>query len=57
MNSFWYYIYNLFFLQLFRILVYCLQPFDKKIREGINGRKRLYEDLIINLAGLDRKKK
>jgi len=57
MNSIWFYIYNLFFLQLFRILVYSLSPFDKKIREGIRGRKRLYEDLIINLAGLDRKKR
>jgi 3-deoxy-D-manno-octulosonic-acid transferase len=31
--------------------------FNKKIKEGIRDRKKLFENLIINLAGIDRKKK
>ncbi len=56
MNTFWFYFYNIIPLPLFKIIIYLISPFDKKIREGIKGRKRLYEELIINLAGLDRSK-
>ncbi len=31
--------------------------FNKKIKEGIRDRKKLFENLIINLAGINRKKK
>ncbi|MDX1699075.1 MAG: glycosyltransferase N-terminal domain-containing protein [Melioribacteraceae bacterium] len=34
-----------------------MSPFNSKIREGIKDRHRLFKDLIINLSGLDRKKK
>jgi 3-deoxy-D-manno-octulosonic-acid transferase len=57
MNSVWFYIYNIAVLPLLKFLIYFLSLFDNKIREGIRGRKRLYEDLIINLTGLDRSKK
>lgn len=57
MKTFWFYFYNIFPLPLFKLLIYIFSLFDKKIREGIKGRKRLFEDLIINLAGLERNKK
>jgi 3-deoxy-D-manno-octulosonic-acid transferase len=57
MNSVWFYIYNIAVLPLLKFFIYFLSLFDNKIREGIRGRKRLYEDLIINLTGLDRSKK
>ena len=57
MNTFWFYFYNIIPLPLLKIVIYLLSPFDKKIREGIKGRNRLYEELIINLTGLDRTKK
>lgn len=57
MKTVWFYLYNLIALPLLKLLIYFLSIFDKKVREGIKGRKRLYEDLIINLTGLDRSKK
>lgn len=57
MNSIWFYFYNIIPLPILKLMIYLASPFDKKIREGIRGRKRLYEDLIINLSGLDRSKK
>jgi 3-deoxy-D-manno-octulosonic-acid transferase len=56
MNTFWFYFYNIIPLPLLKVVVYILSIFDKKVREGIRGRKRLYENLIINLTGLDRSK-
>lgn len=56
MNTFWFYFYNIIPLPLLKIIIYFFSPFDKKIRVGIKGRKRLYEELIINLTGLDRSK-
>lgn len=56
MKSIWFYFYNIIPLPLLKLVIYLASPFDKKIREGIRGRKRLYEDLIINLSGLDRSK-
>jgi len=57
MKSFWFYFYNFFTLPLLKLAFYFLGIFDKKIRAGIRGRRRLFENLIINLAGLDRNKK
>ena len=57
MNTFWFYFYNIIPLPLLKVFIYILSIFDKKVREGIRGRKHLYEDLIINLTGLDRNKK
>ena len=56
MNTFWFYFYNIVPLPILKVTIYFLGLFDKKVREGIRGRKRLYENLIINLAGLDRNK-
>jgi len=57
MKSIWYYTYNFIALPLLKTSIYFLSLFNKKIRVGIKGRKRLYEELIINLTGLDRNKK
>ncbi|MCB0744298.1 MAG: 3-deoxy-D-manno-octulosonic acid transferase [Ignavibacteriales bacterium] len=57
MKSVWFYIYNIIALPLLKIGLYFLSLFDKKIRTGIKGRMRLFENLILNLTDLDRSKK
>lgn len=57
MNKFWFYFYNILALPLLKIVVYILSIFNKKIRAGIKGRKKLFENLIINQADLDRNNK
>lgn len=57
MKTFWFYFYNFLILPLLKISLYILSFFNKKIRTGIKGRKRLFENLIINLTELDRSKK
>jgi len=57
MTKIWFFIYNFIVLPLFYLLLMLLGLFNKKIKEGIRDRKKLFENLIINLAGIDRKKK
>jgi 3-deoxy-D-manno-octulosonic-acid transferase len=57
MNRFWSLIYNFFFLPLLYILIRAGSFFNHKIRRGIKGRKRIFEELIINSQRLDRSKK
>ncbi len=57
MNSTWFVIYNYFFHPIFILLVKTASLFNKKIRKGLKDRKRLFEELIINLADLNRSKK
>ncbi len=57
MTKIWFLIYNFIALPLFYLLLMFLGIFNKKIHEGIRDRKKLFENLIINLAGMDRKKK
>ncbi|MBI9073247.1 MAG: 3-deoxy-D-manno-octulosonic acid transferase [Melioribacteraceae bacterium] len=57
MLNFWYYIYNFIALPLLLIFFNIVTVFNKKVRESFIGRRRLYEELIINLTGFDRKKK
>ena len=57
MNRFWSLIYNFFFLPLLYILIRVGSFFNHKIRRGIKGRKRIFEELIINSQRLDRSKK
>ncbi len=57
MKSPWYYFYNIIALPIIKVSIYFLSLFNKKIRYGIQGRKRLFEELIINLTGIDRNKK
>ncbi|MCH7962483.1 MAG: 3-deoxy-D-manno-octulosonic acid transferase [Bacteroidetes bacterium] len=57
MKRFWFLIYNLFILPLLYILIRVGSLFSHKIRRGIKGRKRIFEELIINSHRLDRSKK
>lgn len=54
MKSIWFIIYNIFVLPFLRIAFFITSLFNKKVREGFEGRKRLFEKLIINLTDLDR---
>jgi 3-deoxy-D-manno-octulosonic-acid transferase len=57
MNHFWSLTYNFFFLPVLYILIRAGSLFNHKIRLGIKGRKRIFEELIINSQKLDRSKK
>ncbi|MFA7227692.1 MAG: glycosyltransferase N-terminal domain-containing protein [Melioribacteraceae bacterium] len=57
MKQIWYLLYNAFVIQLIRAALFIGQFFNQKIRTGIIGRKKLFENLIIDLAGIDRTKK
>lgn len=54
MKSIWFFIYNIFVLPILRIVFFITSLFNRKVREGFKGRKRLFEKLIINLADLNR---
>ena len=56
MKSFWKFTYNLLFIPLLYILVRIIGLFNSKIQRGLRGRKRIFEDLIINAASLDKTK-
>ena len=57
MKKIWYLIYNIAVIPLLDAAVFIAKLFKPKIRIGVEGRKKLYENLIIALAGIDRKKK
>ena len=57
MNKFWQFVYNIFIVPVLAISIQLGSIFNKKIRAGINGRRRLFEDLIINRLTLDETKK
>jgi 3-deoxy-D-manno-octulosonic-acid transferase len=57
MKQVWYLIYNVLVIPLMKFAVFFLKFFNAKIREGIEGRNKLFENLIIDLAGIDRGKK
>jgi 3-deoxy-D-manno-octulosonic-acid transferase len=51
------FLYNILFVPVLFILAYIGSPFNKKLKSGIKGRKRLFEELILNAAPLDKSKK
>lgn len=57
MKTIWYWIYNLTLIPFAKLLILIAQLFNSKIRTGLKGRKKLFENLIIDLAGIDRSKK
>lgn len=56
MKSFWIFTYNLLFVPLLYILVRISSLINSKIRRGLRGRKRIFENLILNAASLDKTK-
>ena len=57
MKNIWYLFYNGIVIPLVKLFLFVAQFFNKKIKIGIKGRKKLFENLIIDLAGIDRSKK
>jgi len=57
MKNIWYFLYNILVIPLARVFLFLFSLFNKKIRMGLQDRKKLFENLIIDLAGINRKKK
>ena len=57
MKKIWQVIYNIFFIPLLYAVLILISIFNKKIRRGISGRKRIFEDLILNRLTFDHSKK
>lgn len=56
MRIIWFIFYNYLFIPLFYILIRIGALFNKKIREGLEGRKKLFENLIIDASRIDKTK-
>jgi len=57
MIKIWYILYNIIFIPIMVILFRIASIFNRKIARGIKDRKKLFENLIISLTGIDRSKK
>ncbi|MFA5805584.1 MAG: glycosyltransferase N-terminal domain-containing protein [Melioribacteraceae bacterium] len=57
MKNIWYLFYNGIVVPIIKLFLFVAQFFNKKIQIGIKGRKKLFENLIIDLTGIDRRKK
>ncbi len=57
MKKIWQIIYNVFFIPVLYVILIFISLFNKKIRSGISGRKRIFEELILNRLTLDLSKK
>ena len=53
----WKIFYNYIVLPLLYVALRIAGIFNSKIRKGIIGRKRVYENLILNAISIDKKKK
>ncbi|GAB6283267.1 MAG: glycosyltransferase N-terminal domain-containing protein [Ignavibacterium sp.] len=56
-DKIWLSLYNLFVVPILYSSFRLLGIFNSKVKEGVNGRKRLLEDLILNATKLDKTKK
>jgi 3-deoxy-D-manno-octulosonic-acid transferase len=57
MMNVWQLIYNILIIPALAILIRIASLFNRKIRTGISGRKRIFEDLIINRLALNNREK
>ncbi len=57
MKSIWYFLYNVLVIPVLYILINFAGLFNAKVKRGIDGRKRIFEELILNAANLDKSKK
>ncbi|MCK9280640.1 MAG: 3-deoxy-D-manno-octulosonic acid transferase [Melioribacteraceae bacterium] len=57
MSKIWIIIYNIFFVPFFKLFFWIAPLFNQKIKIGVADREKLFENLILNLTGMDRKKK
>lgn len=56
-KTLWFLFYNIFVIPSLYLLLQFAGLFNSKIRRGIKGRKRVYEQLILDAAALDKSKK
>lgn len=56
MKTVWYLFYNYIVVPLLYVTLHIIGWFDDKTKRGIKGRKRVFEELIINAASLDKNK-
>ena len=57
MKNTWSLFYNYIIIPLLYISLRILGLFNSKVRKGINGRRRVFEELVLNAAELDKSKK
>ena len=57
MKKIWQIVYNTFFIPVLYLILIFISLFNKKIRTGISGRKRIFEELILSRLTLDISKK
>ncbi len=57
MKTIWVILYNFIVVPCLFILIHTAGFFDKKVKRGIKGRKRIFEELVLNAAPLDKTKK
>ena len=57
MKKLWQIIYNTLFIPLLYLTLKFISLFKQKIRKGIRGRKRIFEELILNKISLNHSKK
>ena len=57
LKKIWQIIYNVFFIPVLYLILIFISLFNKKIRSGISGRKRIFEELILSRLTLDLSKK
>jgi 3-deoxy-D-manno-octulosonic-acid transferase len=56
MKKSWFVFYNYIFSPLFYVLIRFVGLFDNKIRQGLQGRRRMFEELILDSASLSKTK-
>jgi len=52
-KKFWQIFYNIIFIPILYVILVLISLFYKKVRRGISGRKRIFEELILNRLTLD----
>ncbi len=57
MKTIWVILYNFVVIPCLFIIIHAAGFFNKKVKRGIKGRKRIFEELILNAAPLDKTKK
>jgi len=57
MKKIWQIFYNIFFIPVLYVILNFISLFNKKVRTGISGRKRIFEELILSRLTVDLSKK
>ncbi|MDR3628216.1 MAG: glycosyltransferase N-terminal domain-containing protein [Ignavibacteriaceae bacterium] len=57
MKKFWFVVYNAIAIPFLYTILNAIGLFNKKVKRGIVGRERIFEELILNAAALDKSKR